>query len=59
VGDTTAGPLGDLASSLSISSRFRAIGRGVLDLRDLAYFASFIGFFLYLNAESIENRRYR
>ena len=59
VGDASSGSLADVASSLSISSRFRAIGRGVLDLRDLAYFASFIAFFLYLNAESIENRRYR
>jgi ABC-2 type transport system permease protein len=59
VGDATSGPIGDLASDLSIASRFRAIGRGVLDLRDVVYFVSFISFFLYLNAESIENRRYR
>jgi gliding motility-associated transport system permease protein len=58
-GDTTSGAIGDAASSLSVAARFRAIGRGVLDVRDLAYFASFIAFFLYLNAESIENRRYR
>jgi ABC-2 type transport system permease protein len=59
LGGELSGPVGDLASGLSVSARFRAIGRGVLDLRDLAYFASFIGFFLYLNVESIENRRYR
>ena len=59
VGERVSGPLGDVASDLSMASRFRPIGRGILDLRDLAYFASFIGFFLYLNAESIENRRYR
>jgi ABC-2 type transport system permease protein len=59
VGDSFSGAIGDVASSLSLSARFRAIGRGVVDLRDVAYFVSFIGFFLYLNVESIENRRYR
>jgi ABC-2 type transport system permease protein len=59
VADAVAGPAGELAGSLSIATRFRAIGRGVVDLRDVAYFVSCIGFFLYLNAESVENRRYR
>lgn len=59
VGESATGVPGDVASSLSVAARFRAIGRGVLDLRDVLYFASFIGFFLYLNAESVENRRYR
>ncbi len=54
-----AGPVGDLLSSLSTSNRFRSLGRGVVDLRDAAYFASFIAFFLYLNVESVENRRCR
>jgi ABC-2 type transport system permease protein len=58
-GERMSGPVAELGSSLSIASRFRAIGRGVLDLRDVAYFLSFIAFFLYLNAESIENRRHR
>jgi ABC-2 type transport system permease protein len=55
----SSGALADLAASTSLSARFRSIARGVLDLRDLAYFASVIGFFLYLNTESIENRRWR
>jgi ABC-2 type transport system permease protein len=51
--------VGAWAEQLSVSSHFRSITRGVVDVRDLAYFASFIVFFLYLNAESIDNRRHR
>lgn len=54
-----AGAVGDVLSSLSTTTRFRSLGRGVVDLRDAAYFASFVAFFLYLNVESIENRRCR
>ncbi len=52
-----SGSLGALLSDLSISGRFRSIAQGVLDLRDLAFFLSVTAFFLYLNVESIENRR--
>jgi ABC-2 type transport system permease protein len=55
----TTGPVGNFAAATSMTTRFASIGRGVLDVRDLAYFASIIGFFLYLNTESIENRRWR
>jgi ABC-2 type transport system permease protein len=56
---TAGGAVNDVLAAISATSHFRAIGRGVADLRDLFYFASFIGFFLYLNAESVHNRRYR
>jgi ABC-2 type transport system permease protein len=46
-------------SAVSATAHFGAIGRGVVDVRDLAYFASLIGFFLYLNSETVENRRSR
>jgi len=52
-----SGSLGALLSDLSISGRFRSIAQGVVDLRDVAFFVSVTAFFLYLNAESIENRR--
>lgn len=45
--------------SLSAAVRFRSIARGVVDLRDVAYFVSLTAFFLYLNVETIENRRHR
>jgi ABC-2 type transport system permease protein len=52
-------PLGALFENLSTAARFEAMGRGVVDLRDVLYFVSFTGFFLYCNVEAIENRRYR
>ena len=51
--------VGPVAEQISIASRFASVGRGVIDLRDVLYFASFCGFFLYVNCESISNRRYR
>jgi ABC-2 type transport system permease protein len=59
VGRLQGGPLYEAIDALAITSHFQAIGRGVLDLRDLVYFASIIGFFLYLNVQAVHNRRYR
>ncbi len=50
---------GSIFSAISLRSHYDALGRGVIDLRDLLYFASFTGFFLYLNVQAIDNRRYR
>lgn len=46
-------------TQLSVGGHYRAMGRGVIDLRDVLYFVSFGAFFLYLNAQAVENRRYR
>jgi ABC-2 type transport system permease protein len=51
--------LGSFAHELSISPHFDSVTRGVIDLRDMAYFVSFCGFFLYLNCENVANRRHR
>jgi ABC-2 type transport system permease protein len=40
---------GDILRRLGTGSRFDSIGRGVLDLRDLAYYGSLIALFLVLN----------
>jgi ABC-2 type transport system permease protein len=53
------GGLGGALTWLSASTHFQAIARGVVDVRDLAYFASLVAFFLYLNTETVENRRFR
>lgn len=45
--------------SVGLGARFRSIGRGVLDLRDLVYYASFIAFFLYLNMGMLKLRKWR
>jgi ABC-2 type transport system permease protein len=39
---------------LGTGSRFESIARGVLDLRDLAYYASLVAFFLALNTVMLE-----
>lgn len=43
--------------SLSLGSHFSSIERGVIDSRDILYYLSIIGFFLFLNVRSVEARR--
>jgi ABC-2 type transport system permease protein len=47
----------DLLRGLGTGSRFESIERGVLDLRDLAYYAGLAGFFLCLNWLFLEQDR--
>lgn len=54
-----AGPLAPVLEQLSLASHYQAMGRGVVDLRDVLYFLSFMVMFLYLNVQTVENRRYR
>jgi len=49
----------DLIASFSFLSHFSSITKGVIDLRDLIYFASLIGFFLFANAVVVELRKGR
>ncbi|MFN6196453.1 MAG: ABC transporter permease [Planctomycetota bacterium] len=49
----------DLVSGISPHKYFVSIARGVLDSRDIVYFACFCGFFLYANALVLESRRQR
>lgn len=44
---------------LSLGWHFDSIGRGVIDLRDIVYYLSMIGFFLYLSIYSVESRKWR
>jgi ABC-2 type transport system permease protein len=44
--------------ALGSGSRFTSITRGVLDLRDLYYYASIVGVFLVLNAYTLERQRW-
>ena len=53
VGDTP----GEILRALGTGSRFESIERGVIDLRDVIYYLSLIGFFLFLNVRSVESRR--
>mgnify|MGYP006377321845 FL=1 len=47
----------DALASLSFLTHFQAIGKGVIDLRDLLYFGLMIGFWLYANAVVIDLKK--
>ncbi|MFZ4736342.1 MAG: Gldg family protein [Bradymonadia bacterium] len=59
--DTVTGFLGnrgaEVARALGSGSRFSSIERGVLDLRDLFYYASLTTFFLTVNGYFLEQKR--
>jgi len=47
-----------ILSYLSLGGHFDSISRGVVDSRDIIYYLSVIGFFLYLNVKSVEARKW-
>jgi len=49
--------LSDIARRVGVLERFRDFTRGLISLRDVIYFASFIGFFLFLNTAILDERR--
>lgn len=56
--DLMSGPLADFFRSIGSGSRFEAITRGVLDLRDLYYYVSLGAVFLALNVYGLEVQRW-
>jgi len=46
-------------SYLSLSAHFDSISRGVVDSRDLVYYFSMIGFFLFLNVRKLETGKWK
>ena len=44
----------DVIASFSFLSHFNSIAKGVIDLRDIIYFVSFIAFWLFANAVLVE-----
>lgn len=44
---------------LSLRTHFDNITRGVVDIRDIVYYLSIIGFFLYLNVRAVESRKWK
>jgi ABC-2 type transport system permease protein len=44
---------------LGLGAHFESIGRGVIDSRDLIYYLTVIGFFLFLNVLSVESRKWK
>ncbi|WP_149535682.1 ABC transporter permease [Siccirubricoccus phaeus] len=49
--------LADIARGISVAERFGGFTRGLVAARDLVFFASFIGFFLFLNAVVLDHRK--
>ena len=47
----------DAVSSLSFLTHFVSISRGVIDIRDIIYFVSLIGFWLYANTLIVEMKK--
>jgi ABC-2 type transport system permease protein len=47
-----------LFSYLGLGNHFESIGRGIIDTRDIIYYVSVIGFFLFLNIRSLESRKW-
>jgi ABC-2 type transport system permease protein len=45
-------------SYIGLGNHFDSVGRGVVDSRDIIYYVSIIGFFLFLNVRSIESRKW-
>ncbi|MBW7996656.1 MAG: ABC transporter permease subunit [Candidatus Glassbacteria bacterium] len=41
---------------LGLGTHFESMGRGVVDSRDIVYYLSVVGVFLYLNVNAVENR---
>jgi ABC-2 type transport system permease protein len=47
-----------ILSYLSLGGHFDSISRGVVDSRDIVYYLSVIGFFLYLNVKAVQARKW-
>jgi ABC-2 type transport system permease protein len=54
---STAPALGAFTRRLAITDRFTDFTRGLISLRDVIYFATFIGFFLFLNTVLVDQRK--
>ena len=55
--DSRIPQLADIARALSVADRFGGFTRGVIAARDILFFASFIGFFLLVNAVVLDHRK--
>lgn len=56
---STPALLTPIFSYLSLGTHFQSISRGVIDSRDLIYYFSVIGFFLFLNTLALESRKWK
>lgn len=57
--DPAGGTLSQVLAYLGVTSHMEDLVKGVLDLKDVVYYLSFIGFGLFLAQQSIESQRWR
>jgi ABC-2 type transport system permease protein len=50
--------LGPFLTYIGIGTHFESLERGVIDSRDLIYYFSVVGFFLFLNIQSLASRKW-
>ena len=53
------GGLVPISRYLSLDTHFGSIARGIIDSRDLIYYFSMIGFFLYLNVRKLQTGKWK
>ena len=56
---STPSMIAPIFTYLGLGAHFESISRGVIDSRDLIYYFSVIGFFLFLNTLVIESRKWK
>jgi ABC-2 type transport system permease protein len=49
--------LADIARAISVTERLGGFSRGVVTARDVIFFASFIGFFLFANTIAVDQKK--
>lgn len=57
IGYGSGGTLANIAKSLSVYENFQDFERGILSGKNIIYFVSLMGFFLFLATRSLESRR--
>jgi ABC-2 type transport system permease protein len=57
--DPAGGTLTRVLAYLGVTTHMEDLVKGVLDLKDVVYYLSFIGFGLFLAQQSIESQRWR
>jgi ABC-2 type transport system permease protein len=46
-----------MARAISVTDRLGGFSRGIIAARDVIFFASFIGFFLFANTVAVDQRK--
>ena len=57
--DPMAGPLMKVVAYLGVTTHLEDLVKGVVDLKDIVYYLSFIGFGLFLGHQSVQSLRWR